>query len=224
MRRAGHDLKNNCAAVIAHCELALMEIDRGDMSALARRLNTIKEIELFSCDIINKELFDSTIAPGIFDFNAIIRTTVSHLSCSLNGIEPFVHLHDEELPVRGDSAAAIRMLQNILMNARNAIAKAKRTSNGHIAITSHRLTPDFARVEIGDNGCGMLQEEASKYWSESRTERNNGEHGFGLACVREALEGLRGSLQITTSLGRGTVVTLLLPLWNVAPIAAVIST
>jgi two-component system, OmpR family, phosphate regulon sensor histidine kinase PhoR len=220
MRRAGHDLKNNCAAVIAHCELALMELARGDLSALERRLNTVKEIERHSCAIINDKLFDSTISPGIFDFNAVIKTTVGMLSSSLNGIDPVLHLHHRELPVKGDSAAAIRMLHNLLMNARNAIEKAKRTPQGKITLSSQQLTADFCRVEVTDNGCGMEQDEAHKNWANTL---DDGQHGIGLQCVRESLEGLRGYLQIRSALGIGTTVSLMLPLCPLAlPVAAVV--
>jgi signal transduction histidine kinase len=218
MRRAGHDLKNNCAAVIAHCDLAFMEIAAGDrlsvnprdtIEVISRRFAVIKELELHSCAIINDKLFDSTIAPGIFDFNAVIRTTVSMLSSSLNGIDPVLKLHSQELPVKGDSAAAIRMLQNILMNARNAIEKAKRTAEGRIILTSTPLTADFCRVEVADNGCGMAQNEAHDHWANTL---EVGEHGIGLKCVRESLEGLRGYLQFKSSVGKGTTVSLMLPL------------
>jgi signal transduction histidine kinase len=180
-----------------------MELRRGNVSELARRISLVKELELHSVAIIDGEVFDSTMAPGVFDFNSVIRTTVGMLSYSLNGINPVMDLHESALPVKGDSAGAIRIMHNLLINSRNAIAKAKREEQSRILVVSTRLSADFCRIEIGDNGCGMV---------EGQRPSENGHHGLGLQSVRESLDRLKGTIQITSSMGEGTIVSLILPL------------
>jgi signal transduction histidine kinase len=203
-------LKNNFAITSAQCELGLTEIGNADFTRIKERLTHILEIQFLNAALVDSKIFNSTIAPGLFDLNAIVQTVVMMVSCSLNGIEPQLELHDKELPVKGDSMNAIRVLQNLLMNSRNAIGAAHRTEIGAIVIATVQLSGDYCRLSVSDNGCGMKREQIESFWADVPSD--GARHGFGAIIIREGISALGGFHQIQSQFGSGTSFNVVLPL------------
>lgn len=95
----------------------------------------------------------------------------------------------------GQSTAVFRVIQESLTNiARHAQA--------HEVVISMRISGKQLEVDIKDDGCGFEKRTVSK------------EKGFGLFGMRERIKPLGGTLRINSILGKGTTVSIRLPLLN----------
>ena len=99
------------------------------------------------------------------------------------------------------------VIHNLLDNA------VKNTFGGTITLASFQTQKNFF-IEISDTGRGMTAQQAGFYStpSEERSEEGVRKIGMGLPMVNELMDILNGSMQIKSSLGKGTTVTLVFPL------------
>jgi polar amino acid transport system substrate-binding protein len=115
-------------------------------------------------------------------------------------------------PVRGDIARFTHAVVNLLGNALQSLPD--RRSGVHVAT---RLDPGGARVvlEVADQGQGMDagQIAALGNW---RTSKPDG-HGLGVALTQLLVHELGGELRYTSERGRGTSVTISLPVAEADP-------
>ena len=113
---------------------------------------------------------------------------VNHLPCALDAQDDF-NLDDARAVV------VFRIVQESLTNI-TRYAEASRV-NVHLGRQGHDL-----RLEVCDNGCGFDVQSA---WQK---------RSFGLLGMRERAISLGGTLEITSTPGQGTVVTLIIPFLN----------
>jgi putative PEP-CTERM system histidine kinase len=108
-------------------------------------------------------------------------------------------------PVRGDADALLRVLQNLLANAVQALS-----GEGTVTL---RLAPQNGQavLSVADTGCGMSEQ----FLRESlfvpfRTTKRGG-WGIGLYQVKEIVERHGGTLAVTSKEGSGTTFQITLP-------------
>jgi len=124
----------------------------------------------------------------------------------------------EDLPVLETDATKLRqVLLNLLSNA------TKFTSRGSITVRALVRPPDAPPdtqelvVTVSDTGIGIAPERMGQLFqpftqATASTARLYGGTGLGLALSRHLCEMLGGSIQLESELGRGTTVTVRLPL------------
>ena len=98
-----------------------------------------------------------------------------------------------------------RSMMNLLCNAAEAVAE-----SGEIRVRLGRGERDSAVIEVIDNGPGMDEETLRQATSWGFSRRGKG-RGVGLAFVREFAESVGGELRLSSELGVGTRVRLVLP-------------
>jgi signal transduction histidine kinase len=98
-----------------------------------------------------------------------------------------------------------QVLLNILLNAREALG-----DEGRIEVRLDRWG-QFARIEIRDDGPGMDRKEAKRVFDPFFTTKPSGT-GLGLAITRNIVVRYGGRIRFDSEPGRGTTVTVLLPL------------
>ncbi|HOX46781.1 MAG TPA: ATP-binding protein [Myxococcota bacterium] len=108
-----------------------------------------------------------------------------------------------ELPI--DREQLGRVLGNVLTNAVQAI-----TPPGRVVVSTAR-EGDGVVIRISDTGRGMSPEVLAKVFTPYFTTRQDGT-GLGLAIVQRILEEHGGNIEIESQVGRGSVVSILLPL------------
>ena len=119
---------------------------------------------------------------------------------------------DPRLPVVVTDAERIRLvLVNLLTNARHAVAARDRApeSDG-IAISTSRVNETRVAIEVADRGTGISPEHLPRIFDPYFTTRRTGT-GLGLAISRNIVEGLRGSITVSSRSGEGTTVRVELP-------------
>jgi len=110
-----------------------------------------------------------------------------------------------------DAGQFEQMLTNLLLNARDALGRA-----GQITITGsavHTATASWVRLVVQDNGVGMDPETLARASEPFFTTKPTGQGtGLGLATVFGIVEQSGGRASIASELGRGTTITLDLPI------------
>jgi two-component system phosphate regulon sensor histidine kinase PhoR len=120
---------------------------------------------------------------------------------------------DADLPdVAGAFDQLVQLFENLLSNAVRYGCGGDRSE---IRVRATR-DGDSVRVAVADQGPGIPKEHLPRlterfYRVDSARSRNSGGTGLGLAIVKHILERHRGSLEIGSEPGRGTTVTVRLP-------------
>jgi signal transduction histidine kinase len=100
-------------------------------------------------------------------------------------------------------------LVNILTNARHAVASAGQRPDA-IRLTTAAGPEGRVVIDIRDRGVGISHDELSRIFDPFFTTRGTGT-GLGLAITRNIIEGLGGSIAVSSTPGRGTDVRIELP-------------
>ncbi|HEY4247610.1 MAG TPA: ATP-binding protein [Lacunisphaera sp.] len=126
-------------------------------------------------------------------------------AASLPGITFLLKPTDVTLEL--DRARFQRVLQNLVTNAREAMAQ---RGKGRIVISARR-GKNHCLVSVADNGSGIPEAIRDKLFEPFVSQGKPGGTGLGLALVRSVIEAHRGTITFKTS-PRGTIFTLKLPL------------
>ena len=111
----------------------------------------------------------------------------------------------------GDALLIKRVLINLLGNA------VKFTARGSVILGLAEEAPGSLRIEVRDTGIGIPAAALQRVFEPFRqaddtTTRRHGGSGLGLAITRELLTALGGSITLDSEEGRGTTMTVRLPL------------
>jgi len=104
-------------------------------------------------------------------------------------------------------------LVNVLTNARHAVlARSDRPGDPARAIelVTRNATPGRVSIEVRDRGVGIAADDLSRMFDPFFTTRRTGT-GLGLAITRRIIEGLGGTITVTSRPGQGTDVRIELP-------------
>lgn len=121
-------------------------------------------------------------------------------------VELVWQLGAEDAVVLADLGALQQVLLNLVLNAQEAIEGAGR-------IVLHTRRPSGRNevvLEVSDDGCGISRDAIDLVFEPFYTTRPHG-NGLGLAMVRRVVENLDGRVELTSEVGVGTTVRLVLP-------------
>jgi putative PEP-CTERM system histidine kinase len=150
--------------------------------------------------------FSSTLAANkeFSDLNQIVRSVADNLNA---GMQKHLRLNLRGLPdVLVDLEELKRVMQNILINAREAISE-----DGAIVVQTADLG-DKVEVTVEDNGKGMSHEFMEKELFQPFHTTKSGGLGIGLFQSKKIMEAHSGSIIVESKEGKGTKVTLIFPL------------
>jgi two-component system phosphate regulon sensor histidine kinase PhoR len=190
--------------------LAIMANETNRMQALVRDLMSLSRIEA--------EKYDPPQTP--VDFANIIMETVDHLRNSQKdrGADIAVDVTSDLPPVMGDAGQLRQLASNIL---NNAMKYGRAGTPVSVSLTPSRSGAmiNFAVADVGD---GIAPEHLPRlterfYRVDSGRSRLIGGTGLGLSLVKHIVDGHRGYLEIRSILGKGTTVSILLPVAQAPP-------
>ncbi len=217
---ASHELRTPLSTVLGYAETLAEENDlppdlRANFGRTirdeARRMLRIIE-DLMSLSRIEADRF---LAPGEnVDIRDTIETALGNAG-HLRGkrfCEFRIDIADDLPPVRGDRAQLIQVLDNLIGNA---LRYGCDRPGSVIDIAAERKGP-WVLLKITDHGPGIAREHLPRvterfYRVDAARSRESGGTGLGLAIVKHIIERHRGSLDIKSTLGVGTTVTVRLP-------------
>ncbi|MES2095951.1 MAG: ATP-binding protein [Pseudomonadota bacterium] len=216
---ASHELRTPLASILGFAE-TLSEDDGADpdmrqrflkvMVDEARRMKRLVE-DLISLSRIEAEKYH--LPDASIDLGGLIDEVTAELSDTGDArAADIVSDIAEDVPlVAGDRAQLSQTLHNLIGNA----MKYGRAGTP-VLVKLWRYPNGMVRLSVSDEGDGIAPEHIPRlterfYRVDSGRSRSLGGTGLGLAIVKHIVERHRGRLDIASQIGRGTVVTILLP-------------
>jgi C4-dicarboxylate-specific signal transduction histidine kinase len=150
------------------------------------------------------------LSPAV-DVNAVIRSSLSLISNVIkNATDRFAVKYEADLPtVRGSFQRLEQVILNLIQNACQALPDKKK---GLFVTTGRSADRAAVVVTIRDEGGGIRPEDLPRIREPLFTTRQEaGGIGLGLSISSKIIEEHRGRLQFESELGKGTTVTISLP-------------
>lgn len=142
-----------------------------------------------------------TLCPVPTEMTAYLRSIAASVKPTLDylGIELKINLPDTRIPLPIDRTKMRQALLNLLRNAQEAISG----SHGKIEISAE-LHGESLSIRIQDNGCGIPTDKLQDIFLPFVTYKSGGT-GLGLAITKQIIEAHGGSLDVESTLHKGTV-------------------
>jgi signal transduction histidine kinase len=211
-KQVAHEIKNPLTPMklsIQYLQRAIQE-DREDLPELVNTVSNrlVEQIETLS-----------NIATAFSDFArmplgnqapvniAEVLNSVTDLFASEESIQLHKRIESQEVIVMADKDQLIRVFNNLLKNALQAIPE---HIKGEIRVTL-QIHNDQCMISISDNGVGIAPERAEKVFEPNFTTKTSGT-GLGLAMSRSIIESGGGKIWFEPNEPKGTVFFISLPL------------
>ena len=178
-------------------EVAYEEVAR--MSKLTRQL-----LDFYRTSFVPEEMM-------AVDLNRVVNETVRAFDTELSsaGISVELNLQEPLHPIRGSSDKLKQVFLNIILNAKDAMP------DGGLLKISSSESDGMARVTISDNGVGIPKEHIGKLFDAFFTTKSKVSGvGLGLSVSYGIISQHRGTINVSSSAGRGSTFTVSLPLQN----------
>ena len=151
--------------------------------------------------------------PQLLDLNAIVRNICSFIIYDqrFRNVDLTLDL-DPHLPaVFGVADHVTQVLMNLLINAADAMEGVNARKPALAVVT--RAGGEKAVLAVHDNGCGMDEPTLGRAFDEAFTTKPVGKGtGLGLFMCKSLLAGMGGRIELESTPGKGTRVTVRLPL------------
>ncbi len=119
-----------------------------------------------------------------------------------------VQLDPSLAPVEVDPRGIRRCLLNLVTNAIDACS----ASGGTVTVRTQAAAADpFARIIVGDSGCGMSPETLAKLFTVFFSTKGSKGTGLGLPVTQKIVEEHGGRIDVHSEVGKGTTFTICLP-------------
>lgn len=150
--------------------------------------------------------------PDLVDINGLVRSTCNFVAFDrrIRRVELKQKL-DPSLPaVHAVADHVVQVLMNLFINAADALENCTDRKPGITVATYQR--DDTINIEVVDNGCGIPPENIGLVFDKYFTTKLPGRgFGLGLSLCRSLICGAGGDIRITSRVGEGTSVTIVLP-------------
>jgi len=177
-----------------------LDIILSETTRLEKLVQDVKEIAEMQTAYLQPENMNSLLSNVIEDFSPIISRQSIHLETDIEEGLPTITL---------DKAQISRALKNIIENSIEALS-----THGTLRLTAQAVDSNI-RIVVEDSGIGINEDELGSILDPFVTSKTTGA-GLGLTMVYQILMNHQGEINIKSRGGKGTVVTLDLPL-NLKP-------
>ena len=204
-RRVAHEIKNPLTPI----RFALARL-RGHAAPELQEDVTVIAMESDRLDRMARSFAEFGRLPegpaAEIDMGELVRYTAR--SCVPSTIALDLQI-DENLPrVHGHNGALAGALSNVLLNAVDASG-----DSGRITVRASTATLEghrAVRISVADNGKGIATEKLETIWEPYVTNKPGGT-GLGLAIARQAVWAHDGTVNATSTLGKGTEIQFTIP-------------
>jgi signal transduction histidine kinase len=139
------------------------------------------------------------------DVNALCRASAAAAQAAGPGAPIVLRLDEGLTPITADQERLRMALVNVLVNARHA-------GNGEGEVTlATAANGERVHITIADRGVGISTEDLAHIFDPYFTTKRGGT-GLGLPIAKNVIEGLGGTIAVSSAPGRGTEIHLELPL------------
>lgn len=205
--RLAHEIRNPLATIGGFAKSIQKKYD--DRERTIRNANIIVE-EVHRLEHILSNVLDFTKSgtpkKTSGDINDLIRKTLSIMEANIfsKGVVVVLDLAEGILDAEFDEPQFKQVLINLMQNAINAMPE-----GGALEIRSQELDSRI-KIDIRDTGVGIPQQYLENIFEPFFTTRGNGT-GLGLSISNRIIQNHGGQLEIVSTEGAGTTVSIVLP-------------
>ena len=205
-----HELRNPLAAI----EIAAYNIKHKNKNALLdRHLYNITKKIAESNQIISNLLFYSRLRKPDYSDVDIIEI-LEECIASVKQMYPASNIYITRIfhglnifTIAADPVQMRELFSNIINNSFDAL----RGTLPELLVSLARIDCDNIKIQFQDNGCGISEKVLSRIYDPFFTTKAKGT-GLGLAVCSQIVNLHNGKLKITSQDGKGTTVTVILPI------------
>ncbi len=208
-----HEVKNPLNAMRIHLELLRARLTQSGApvsSEIAENLDVIAH-EIQRLDRVVQGFLrfarpqDLRLAP--VDINAVLSDVarLARPEAARSGVEIVLDLGQALPPVTADAELLAQASGNLVSNAVQAMSE-----GGTLVIASRRAAPAGVEIRVLDQGVGVPPEHLEKIFRLYFTTKPGGS-GIGLAMVYRIVQMHDGRIDVESTVGKGTAVTVTLP-------------
>lgn len=207
---AGHELRTPLTVVMGYLDALRAGVVR-DSEGVSRIYDTIAAESRRMKGVIERLIFlarldrEPQAVPVSVDIASLVDDVVGRME-KLNG-ERLIYKRDGSVPVLADPAELTEGIKNVVDNA----LKYAPQSSVEVSVGAD---DGIATVRIADRGPGMsstdVEHAFDRFYRGQAREDAEGS-GLGLAITKRAVERAGGAVDLQSQLGRGTTVTITLP-------------
>ncbi len=196
IRRAWEDRRPDFESILTkNVDAMLMEIDR--LAAIAQSFSRFGAPSDASAEPLTS-----------VDLRGVVREVLALYEASDGPVRFEGDIPGDVAPVRARVAELKEVLVNLLENARDAVK-----GGGLVRIEASPGTWGHVAVHVVDNGVGIPLELLPQVFEPQFSTRSTGT-GLGLSIVRRLVESWGGTLNLESTRGAGTRVSLYLQIWD----------
>ncbi len=222
-----HDFNNLLTAITGYCDLLLDEAPNEEMRSYVREIEAAgTRASALTAKLLTLSRREK-VTPKTIDLNASVRDLQGLLRRLIGeDVELRVELEAEPSFVRVDPGQLDQTILNLAANARDAMPKGGkltlRTETRWITGHDQEMTPPprtaqlepgpFACLTVSDTGIGMDARTLKHIYEPFFTTKEAGKGtGLGLATAYATIHRFGGSIEVSSSVGKGSTFNLLLP-------------
>jgi CheY-like chemotaxis protein len=211
-----HDFNNILNGILGRSQLLLGATAHGpaDPESLASSLRLIETLAQQGADAVRRIQDSVSIRKersDVLDVNEVVRLGVELMRPHLGGgdggtAQPVaVHCELEDVPlISGNALELLQALSNLVFNAVDAMP------GGGVLTLRTRTEGEWIRLEVSDTGVGIADEVMSRLFVKFHTTKPEG-NGLGLSIVHALVTRMGGTIDVASTVGKGTTFTILLP-------------
>lgn len=220
---ASHELRTPLAAILGYVETLEDPKAGGDTQTRNRFLKIVdgeaRRMQQLVDDLMSLSRIEADKhrppETGV-DIAQLAQEVIDAARTSLGsrGADVVGHIGEGVKLVQGDRAQLSQVLHNLVSNS----AKYGRAGTP-ISVSLVPAPPSMLRIEVKDEGDGIAPDHLPRlterfYRVDSGRSRSLGGTGLGLAIVKHIVERHRGRLDISSIVGKGTTISVLLPAYD----------
>ena len=213
-----HDFNNLLTAIFGNLSIAKLYIDRN--SKAFKKIETIERV-LEEAKALTSQLLSLSKGGEPIKKVTTIRDLlidITNFTLRGSGIKPIFHIEGDLPPVKVDRTQISRIIQNILINAIEALS-GKDEKKIEVITKKTRIPPSMSKfiekdevleIMIKDNGSGIPEEILSHIFDPFFTTKEKGT-GLGLAVSYSIIRKHGGHISVTSTPGKGTTFHIYIP-------------
>ncbi len=221
-----HDFNNILSGIMGNIELAQMVTGREHKAS--RYLFQAAKAVLRAADLTKQLL---TFAKGgepikeVASLEEVIRDSASFVITGSN-VDCIFEFHDDLWPVEIDKGQISQVIQNLVINARHAMAsggtiriECRNISEKEACSLAIRPVAKYVELKVKDAGGGIPEEYVDKIFEPFFTTKETGS-GLGLSICHSIVKRHGGHIRVSSRSGRGTTFFIFLPALGDGPVEA----
>ena len=210
-----HEINNPLTAILTNAQMLLSDAKSFDAES-KESLQLIEEATQ-RCRTIVQKLMTYAKRPletsevSKVDLLNVVKKAISFLGYQFEqeNIKIVLSAKDEVYPINGNQNELEQVLTNIILNARDAITKTKKSGNIYITLSKNNNSID---IEIRDEGSGIPKEIMPRIFDPFFTTKDVGKGlGLGLSICQAIVEKHEGTITVQSEVNKGSVFTVKIP-------------